>query len=133
MLLTIDIGNTNITLGIHAGDEIGMCWRIATSLERTADEYGLQTVGFVQQAEIARDAISAVAMASVVPSLTGTFVEMCESYLEQTPLVVDAGVKGDKNLALQALLLDEMAILPEKSEQMLSELLAVSKDMLPQF
>ena len=93
MLLTIDIGNTNITLGLHAGDEIGMCWRIATSLERTADEYGLQTVGFVQQAEIARDAISAVAMASVVPSLTGTFVEMCESYLEQTPLVVDAGVK----------------------------------------
>ena len=93
MLLTIDIGNTNITLGLHAGDEIGKCWRIATSLERTADEYGLQTVGFVQQAEIARDAISAVAMASVVPSLTGTFVEMCESYLEQTPLVADAGVK----------------------------------------
>ncbi|HIE29687.1 TPA: hypothetical protein EYP66_20655 [Candidatus Poribacteria bacterium] len=46
-------------------------------------------------------------------------------------LVVDAGVKGDKNLALQALLLDEMAILPEKAEQMLSELLAASKDMLP--
>ena len=93
MLLTIDIGNTNITLGLHAGDEIGKCWRIATSLERTADEYGLQTVGFVQQAEIGRDAISAVAMAAVVPSLTRTFVEMCESYLEQTPLVVDAGVK----------------------------------------
>jgi alpha-galactosidase len=48
-------------------------------------------------------------------------------------LVVDAGVKGDKNLALQALLLDEMAILPEKAEQMLSELLVASKDMLPQF
>ena len=48
-------------------------------------------------------------------------------------LVADAGVKGDKNLALQALLLDEMAIVPEKAEQMLSELLAVSKDMLPQF
>jgi len=48
-------------------------------------------------------------------------------------LVVDAGMKGDRNLALQALLLDEMAILPEKAEQMLSELLATSKDMLPQF
>jgi alpha-galactosidase len=48
-------------------------------------------------------------------------------------LVVDAGVKGDRNLALQALLLDEMAILPEKAEQMLPELLAASKDMLPQF
>ena len=48
-------------------------------------------------------------------------------------LVVDAGVKGDKNLALQALILDEMTILPEKAEQMLSELLHASKDLLPQF
>jgi len=48
-------------------------------------------------------------------------------------LVVDAAVKGDKNLALQALLLDEMAILPEKAEKMLSELLAASKELLPQF
>ena len=48
-------------------------------------------------------------------------------------LVVDAAVKGDENLALQALLLDEMAILPEKAAQMLSELLTASKEMLPQF
>jgi len=48
-------------------------------------------------------------------------------------LVVDAGMKGDRNLALQALLLDEMAILPEKAEKMLSELLDASKGMLPQF
>ena len=48
-------------------------------------------------------------------------------------LVVDAGVTGDRKLALQALLLDEMAILPEKAEEMLDELLASSRDMLPQF
>ena len=48
-------------------------------------------------------------------------------------LVMEAGVKGDRKLALQALLLDEMAILPEKAEEMLSELLASSKEMLPQF
>jgi alpha-galactosidase/6-phospho-beta-glucosidase family protein len=48
-------------------------------------------------------------------------------------LVVDAAVKGDENLALQALLLDEMAILPERAGQMLSELLTASKEMLPQF
>jgi len=48
-------------------------------------------------------------------------------------LVVEAGVKGDRNLALQALLLDEMAIPPEKAEAMLDELLAASKEMLPQF
>lgn len=48
-------------------------------------------------------------------------------------LVVEAGVKGDRNLALQALLLDEMAILPEKAEAMLDELLFASKELLPQF
>ncbi len=48
-------------------------------------------------------------------------------------LVVEAGVKGDRNLALQALLLDEMAIRPEKAEAMLDELLAASKELLPQF
>ena len=48
-------------------------------------------------------------------------------------LVVDAGVKGDRNLALQALLLDEMAILPEHAEAMLNDLLAASRDLLPQF
>ena len=48
-------------------------------------------------------------------------------------LVADAAVKGDKGLALQALLLDEMAILPEQAEAMLDELLAASKPLLPQF
>ncbi|MBI3948001.1 MAG: hypothetical protein HY321_18945 [Armatimonadetes bacterium] len=48
-------------------------------------------------------------------------------------LVVEAGVKGDRNLALQALLLDEMAVLPEQAEAMLDELLAASRSLLPQF
>ena len=48
-------------------------------------------------------------------------------------LVADAAVKGDRNLALQALLIDEMAILPDKAESMLEELLSASKELLPQF
>ena len=58
---------------------------------------------------------------------------LLEKRIAWQELVVDAGVKGDRNLALQALLLDEMAILPEKAEAMLDELLASSKEMLPQF
>ena len=48
-------------------------------------------------------------------------------------LVADAAVKGDRSLALQALLLDEMAIMPDKAEAMLDELLLASRDLLPQF
>jgi len=56
-----------------------------------------------------------------------------EKMIAWQELVVDAAVKGDKNLALQALMLDPMAILPEKAEKMLDELLANSKELLPQF
>lgn len=56
-----------------------------------------------------------------------------EKIIAWQEMVVDAGVKGDKNLALQALMLDPQAILPEKAEKMLDELLANSKDLLPQF
>jgi alpha-galactosidase len=58
---------------------------------------------------------------------------LLEKKIAWQELVVDAGVKGDENLALQALLLDEAAILPEKAEMMLSELLHASKKYLPQF
>ncbi len=56
-----------------------------------------------------------------------------EKIIAWQELVVDAGVKGDKKLALQALMLDPQAILPEKAEPMLDELLANSKELLPQF
>lgn len=58
---------------------------------------------------------------------------MLQKRIAWQELVVDAGAKGDRNLALQALLLDEMAVTPEASEAMLDELLAASKDLLPQF
>ncbi len=58
---------------------------------------------------------------------------LLEKRIAWQELVADAAVKGDRNLALQALLLDEMAIVPEKAEKMLDELLGASKDLLPQF
>jgi len=45
MLLAIDVGNTNITLGIYDGEALGPRWRLATVHERMADEYGLQLIG----------------------------------------------------------------------------------------
>ena len=93
MLLTLDIGNTNITAGVYAGAEPGARWRVATARERTADEYGLQLVGFLQHAGHTAQHITGVAMASVVPPLTGTFLRACQQYLHCTPLVVDAGVR----------------------------------------
>jgi type III pantothenate kinase len=93
MLLTIDIGNTNITLGLYQGDELGPRWRLATDLQRMPDEYGLQVLGLLRHADTGPEDLTGICMASVVPPLTGKLARACRDYLGVEPLVVDAGVK----------------------------------------
>ena len=93
MLLTIDIGNTNLTLGLYEGDQLGPRWRVATVHDRMPDEYGLQILGLLTHAGYSPSSLTGICMASVVPPLTGKIVEACQSYLGQVPLIVDAGVK----------------------------------------
>jgi type III pantothenate kinase len=93
MLLAIDVGNTNIALGLFDGDRPGPRWRLATDQARMPDEYGIMLINLLQHAGIAPAAVHAVAIASVVPPLTGTLVLACEGYLGRTPLVVDMGMK----------------------------------------
>jgi len=93
MLLAIDIGNTNITLGIYDGEMLGARWRLSTVHERMPDEYGLQLIGLLQNANLKVSDITAIAMASVVPPLTGVWVQACQNYLKREPLVVETGVK----------------------------------------
>ncbi len=93
MLLTIDIGNTNLTLGLYAGDQLGAHWRVATDHRRMSDEYGLQFLGLLQNANKSIADLTGIALASVVPALTGRVVQACEEYLKRKPFVVDTGVK----------------------------------------
>ena len=93
MLLTIDIGNTNLTLGLYRGEERVAAWRLATVHERMPDEYGLQLLGLLEHAGCAPGDIDGIILASVVPPLTGALVQACDTYLGRRPLVVDAGVK----------------------------------------
>ena len=93
MLLAIDVGNTNITLGLYDGEALGPRWRLATEHHRMPDEYGIMLINLFQHAGVNAQDVHAIAMASVVPPLTGTFEQACEKYLGRKPLVVDAGVK----------------------------------------
>ncbi len=93
MLLTIDIGNTNLTLGLYDGEKLGPRWRLATVHERMPDEYGLQFVGLLAHSGFGAQQLNGICMASVVPPLTGRITEACRTYLQCDPLVVDAGVK----------------------------------------
>jgi type III pantothenate kinase len=93
MLLTIDIGNTNVTLGLYRGATMAAAWRLATAHERMPDEYGLQILGLLQHEGFGPTDVDGVALASVVPPLTGTLTTACDKYLSRSPLVVDAGVR----------------------------------------
>lgn len=99
MLLCIDVGNTNITLGLYTGTELTHHWRLATAHERMPDEYALQILGLLSHAGLALTAIDGAALASVVPPLTGRWVEICRTYLHTDPLVVD----GEMDLGIPIL------------------------------
>lgn len=92
MLLAIDVGNTNIVLGVFSGDELRDSWRLQTLRERTADELGIQLLHLFEHHKVDTSAIDGIVMASVVPQLTGTFVEMATRYFGHTPLTVDASL-----------------------------------------
>jgi type III pantothenate kinase len=93
MLLTIDVGNTNLTLGLYEGDQLVRHWRLATDHSRMPDEYGLQMLGLLENAGRSRQDVSGVCLASVVPPLTMRVVQACREYLQQEPLIVDTGVR----------------------------------------
>lgn len=90
-LLVVDVGNTNIVLGIWAGDELVASWRMATSRERTADEYGVTA----RQVIAARGAPTPhhAIVSSVVPPLHATIQKMVETYFDVSPLFVEPGIR----------------------------------------
>jgi type III pantothenate kinase len=90
MFLAIDIGNTNVTLGLYDGETLGPRWRFGTGHEKTSDEYGTLMTGVLRHAGIRVDAVREAAIASVVPPLTGILVEACRNYLQCDPMLVDA-------------------------------------------
>jgi len=93
MLLAIDIGNTNITIGMFKEDELKATWRIATGIHRMADEYSVILHSLLRQQGLDMSDVTKVALCSVVPPLTAIFEELCERHFKTKPLVVEAGVK----------------------------------------
>jgi type III pantothenate kinase len=93
MLLTLDVGNTNITIGVFDGPDVRATFRIATTPERLADEYAIVLLGLLHTEGIPRDAIHAAVLASVVPDLAPTFEQLCRRYFGVDPLVVGTGTR----------------------------------------
>ena len=87
MLLAIDVGNTNITLGLYDGQRWRRQWRLRTVHDKTVDEYGVYLNSLLRD-HAANGQVDASVLSSVVPPLTSTFMAVCQEYLGLTPLLV---------------------------------------------
>jgi len=100
MLLVIDIGNTNIKLGVFDGDKLKAAWNLATDIHHTSDEYGGVVLDLMEREKVLASKVTGVVLCSVVPPLLHTFVQMCKKYLNTKPLVVEAGVKTGMRISV---------------------------------
>jgi type III pantothenate kinase len=95
VLLAIDVGNSNIVLGVFDGQLLVQSWRLQTLRERTSDELGLLVDGLFAHSGIDRARIRGIVIGSVVPPLTGTTLSMAERYFGVASLTIDpAGNTG---------------------------------------
>ncbi len=93
MILTIDVGNTNITCGVFDGDEITATFRITTKMPRTSDEYGMILSNLLERNEITPSNIQDAIICSVVPNVMHSLRGGLVKYFHITPIIVEAGIK----------------------------------------
>jgi type III pantothenate kinase len=93
MLLAIDIGNTNVTLGVFEGETLRATWRVASDPAKLADEYAVVMINLLELDRIEPGAVDHAVLASVVPPLTSVFDDVCRRHFRVTPLRIGAGVK----------------------------------------
>ncbi|WP_418791370.1 type III pantothenate kinase [Phosphitispora sp. TUW77] len=93
MLMVLDVGNTNIVLGVFRGKLLERSWRISTNKDKTADEYGLQISMFFNYSGINCSEVQAVVLCSVVPTVMPALETMSVKYFQKKPLIVGPGIK----------------------------------------
>jgi type III pantothenate kinase len=98
MILTMDIGNTNIKTALFNGAEMKKYWRISTSTSYTSDEYGILLTNLLRHEDIPADSVTGVAISSVVPTINFTIEHMTQNYFHCMPLWVAPGIKTGINI-----------------------------------
>jgi type III pantothenate kinase len=93
MLLAIDVGNTNIALGVFEGETLRATWNVATDIDKTADEYAVLLLNLLPREGLNLSDIDHVSIACVVPPLLTIFEELSQRYFKISPLIIGPGVK----------------------------------------
>lgn len=98
MIVVMDVGNTNIVLGIYSGGKLLMHWRMGTDREKTSDEFGMFFVNLFRHEGFDPKAVEAVIIASVVPPIMYSIEHAVRKYFKVEPIVVGPGIKTGINI-----------------------------------
>ena len=98
MLLTLDIGNTNIKTAVFEGDRLIKYWRLSTNITNTSDEYGITIINLFRHEGLDPKAVDGVIISSVVPTINFTIEHMCQNYFGIAPMFVVPGIKTGINI-----------------------------------
>jgi len=98
MILTLDIGNTNMKTALFEGMEMRQYWRLSTNRNRTSDEYGMSLMNLLNHNGIDPKAIEGIMMSSVVPQINFTIEHMCRNYFGMEPMKIEPGVRTGINI-----------------------------------
>ena len=93
MLLVVDIGNTNITLGVFNNNNLEGTFRLTTKIQRTSDEFGIVLCELLRSRKLSYEDITAVIISSVVPDAMYSFENSVRKYIKKKPIVVGPGIK----------------------------------------
>ena len=102
MLLALDIGNTNTTIGIFKGTELVLDFRLTTRIGQTMDEYGIFVRNLISLADLDLASISGMIVSSVVPQLDNTIYTMSRKYLDMKPYFVKPGIRTGISLNVES-------------------------------
>lgn len=98
MILTLDIGNTNIKTALFEGENMVQYWRISTNRMMSSDEYGVLLANLFHHNNLELSVVTGIIMSSVVPSINFTIEHMCKNYFGIEPMQVAPGVKTGINI-----------------------------------
>ncbi len=98
MVLVIDVGNTNLVLGLYEGSTLKHHWKMATSREKTGDEWAMSIKTLFDFAQCSFSAVKGIIIASVVPTIMYDLEQMCKKYFQLKPMIIGPGIKTGLNI-----------------------------------
>jgi len=98
MIFVLDVGNTNIVLGVYEKEELIYHWRIETNRNRTEDEYGIMIKSLFDHVQISMTQMEGIIISSVVPPIMLALERMCQKYFNIKPIIVGPGIKTGLNI-----------------------------------